>query len=368
MFSLHIDTARTWRGGQGQVRYTVLGLRAIGQRAALVAHPEGELFRRMQEGLDLVPLEAHGEIDLNAAWQLSRVLRQLTPDIIHAHDPQAVAMAVTARAIWAPSPRPPVVASHRIELRVGHSSFSRWNRDEVDCFIANSEAIRERLVAEGISRLKTVVVHEGVDVEALARMPAANVHAALYLPTHAPVVGNVAALVPHKGQHDLIEAAAIVVRAVPDARFAILGDGELRESLERQIREHHLERHVFLAGFRDDAPAMTRDFDVFVMSSIHEGMCTALVDAMAASRPAVATAVGGLPEVVADGETGFLVPPRDPEALASRIIELLTDDALRARMGAAALKRARAQFSVAQMVKATAAVYARLLEGRRPRS
>ncbi len=365
MFSLHIDTARTWRGGQSQVRYTVLGLRAIGHRAALVAHPDGELFRRIQEGLDLVPLEAHGEIDLNAAWQLSQVVRQLKPDVVHAHDPQAVAMAVTARAITTPTQPPPVVASHRIELRVGHSSFSRWNRDEVDCFIANSEAIRDRLVGEGISRLKTIVVHEGVDVEHVARMPTANVHAALYLPTHAPVVGNVAALVPRKGQHDLIEAAAIVVRAVPDARFAILGNGELREALERQIREHHLERHVFLAGHREDVIEMTKAFDVFVMSSIHEGMCTALVDAMAAGKPSVATAVGGIPEVVSDGETGFLVPPRNPGLLAARIIELLKDDGLRACMGAAALTRARAAFSVTQMVKATAAAYERLLRDRR---
>src|SRR5512134_3823440 len=106
MFSLHIDTARTWRGGQSQVRYTVLGLRAIGHRAALVANPQGELFQRMSEGLDLVPLAASSEIDLAAAWRLSRVLKQLRPNVIHAHDPGAVAMAAVALSIAAPRPRP----------------------------------------------------------------------------------------------------------------------------------------------------------------------------------------------------------------------------------------------------------------------
>ena len=124
-------------------------------------------------------------------------------------------------------------------------------------------------------------------------------HAELYLPTHAPIVGNVAALVPHKGQQHLIDAAALVVKQVPDVRFVILGDGELREKLERQIKDKHLERHVFLAGFRSNALELTKGFDIFAMSSVSEGMCTALVDAMAASKPAVATAAGGIPEVLA---------------------------------------------------------------------
>src|SRR5919106_105776 len=110
MFSLHIDTARPWRGGQSQVMYTVMGLRAMGQRAALAAHPEGELFKRMSEGLDLIPLAPRNEIDLAAAWRLSRVIKQLKPDIVHAHDPHAVAMAATALSIAAPTPRPPLVA------------------------------------------------------------------------------------------------------------------------------------------------------------------------------------------------------------------------------------------------------------------
>ncbi len=126
MFSLHIDTARTWRGGQSQVRYTVLGLRARGHRAALVADPTGELFQRMSEGLDLIPLGARNEIDLSAAWRLSRVLKQLRPDVIHAHDPRGVAMAATALSIAAPRPRPALFASRRIEFPIGRNSFSTW--------------------------------------------------------------------------------------------------------------------------------------------------------------------------------------------------------------------------------------------------
>jgi glycosyltransferase involved in cell wall biosynthesis len=368
MFSLHIDTAMTWRGGQGQVKHTVMGLRAIGHRAALVAHPEGELLRRMSEGLDLVPLGPRNEIDLAAAWRLSRVIRRLRPEIIHAHDPRAVAMAATALSIAAPTPRPPMVASRRIEFRIARNSFSRWKYSQVDCFLAISGAVRDRLVADGIPASRVMVVHEGVDVERVAHLPAGNVHAALYLPTHAPVVGSIGALVPQKGQHHLVDAAAIVVKQVPDVRFVIFGEGELRTSLEEHIKHKHLERHVFLAGFRPDVLEMMKDFDVFALSSINEGMCTSLVDAMAASKPAVAFAVGGVPEVVADGETGFLITPRDDKSLADKIVLLLKDEALRRTMGAAGLARAREHFTVERMVGSTLAAYESFLKVKRQRS
>src|SRR6266404_1850173 len=96
MFSLHVDTARTWRGGQNQVLLTVNGLRSIGQRAALVAHPDGELRRRVEEGLDLIPIAPRTEMDLSAAWRIARLLKRLAPDVIHAHDPHGVAMASLA--------------------------------------------------------------------------------------------------------------------------------------------------------------------------------------------------------------------------------------------------------------------------------
>lgn len=361
MFSLHIDTARTWRGGQGQVMHTVMGLRARRQRTALIAHPEGELFRRMSEGTDLIPLATRNEIDLAAAWKLSRLFKQLRPDVVHAHDPHAVAMGAMALSITSPTPMPVLVASRRIEYRIAVNSFSRWKYGQVDCFIAISEAVRDRLVSDGIPRSKTVVVHEGVDVERIVHLTPANVHAAFYLPTHAPVVGNVGALVAQKGHQHLIDAAALVVKRIPDVRFVILGEGELRPQLEEQIRRKHLERHVFLAGFRPDALELIKGFDLFALSSLHEGLCTSLVDAMAASRAAVATEVGGVPEVMVDRETGYLVPSRDHDAMAERIVDLLKDEALRTRMGHAALRRARERFTVDRMVDGTIATYESLI-------
>src|SRR5262245_32263130 len=367
VFSLHVDTARTWRGGQNQVLLTVNGLRSIGHRATLVAHPDGELRRRVQEGLDLIPIAPRTEMDLRAAWRFSRLLRSLRPDVVHAHDPHGVAMASLALSFTSGAGSgagngraPALVASRRVDFHLKGNSFSRWKYRQVDCFIAASEAIRQMLVGDGVPAERTVTVHEGIDVEHVAAAPPVNVHELFWLPHHAPVVGNVAALVPHKGQRYLVEAAHLVVQEMPDARFVILGEGELREHLEKQVHEHHLEKHVLLPGFRTDVLGCIKGFDLFVMSSVTEGLGTSLLDAMACARPIVATRAGGIPEIVEDGVNGALVAPRDAAALAAAIVLALKDEGWRRRTGEAGLARVRERFSVDRMVSETAAVYRRL--------
>jgi len=360
MFSLHIDTARTWRGGQNQVLTTVMGLRSLGHRTMLVAHSEGELKRRAEEGLDLISLAPKTEMDLTAAWRLSRILKQLKPDVVHAHDPHGVAMAGLALSMSTQLAKPPLVAARRVDFHLRGSSLSRWKYRQVDCFICASDAIRQMLVGDGVPAARAVTVHEGIDIERVDSASRAKLHEELWLPHHAPIVGNVAALVPHKGQRHLIEAARLVLPQVPDARFIIAGEGELRPALERQIKDHHLEKHVLLVGFRPDVLSLHKAFDIFVLSSVTEGLGTSLLDAMAAGKPVVATMTGGIPEVVVDGETGFLVPPRDHAAMAEASVALLKDEALRRRMGEAGRARACALFSAERMVQETLRVYQRV--------
>ena len=361
MFSLHVDTARTWRGGQNQVLLTINGLRAMGHRAALVAHPDGELRRRASEGLELVPLAPRTEVDLTAGWRFARVLKRLRPDVIHAHDPHGVAMASVALSLGgASSEGPPLVAARRVDFHLKGNSFSRWKYRQVDCYIAASDAIRQILLVDGVPPERVVTVHEGIDVDHVMAAPPVNVHEAFWLPHHAPVVGNVAALVPHKGQRYLIEAAHLVVKQIPDARFVILGEGELREHLEHLVREHTLEKHVLLPGFRTDVLGCIKGFDVFVMSSVTEGLGTSLLDAMACERPIVATRAGGIPEIVEDHVTGLLVPPRDAKALADAIVRALGDEPLRRQLAAAGFARVRERFTVERMVAETARVYDRI--------
>lgn len=362
MFSLHIDTARSWRGGQNQVLLTVNGLRAIGHRAALVAHPDGELRRRSAEGLDLVPLAPRSEVDLSAAWRLARVVKRLRPDVIHAHDPHGVAMAALALSMGSMDSAPALVASRRVDFHLKSNSLSRWKHRMVDCFICASEAIRQLLLTDGIAADRTVTVHEGIDVGHVEAAPPVNVHEVLWLPHHAPLIGAVGALVPHKGHRYLIEAMALIVREVPDARCVIFGEGELREHLERLVDEYHLGKHVLLPGFRTDVLGCVKGLDVFVMCSVTEGLGTSLLDAMACARPIIASRTGGIPEVIEDGVTGILVPPRDGPALAGAVVTLLTDERRRQELAANGQARVRQRFTVERMVAETASVYARVAQ------
>lgn len=358
MRSLHVDTARTWRGGQNQVLLTVNGLAEAGHDAYLIAHEHGELRRRAGEGLRFLGFSPRSEFDVAAGWQLGRAIARLEPAVVHAHDPMAVALVAMALRMAPPANRPLVVAARRVDFHLKQNAFSRWKYRHVDVFIAASRQIAAILERDGIERGRIVVVHDGVDLAHIDAQPPADPHAAFFLPHGAPVVGNVAALAAHKGQRHLIAAAATVVRAIPDARFVIVGSGELHDALARQIASLGLERHVVLAGFRADVLGLIGGLDLFVMSSVTEGLGSAILEAMACSRAVVGTRAGGIPEAVEDGITGVLVPPADETALADAIIDLLRDPDRREAMGIAGRARVERLFSVAHLVEGVTRVYA----------
>jgi glycosyltransferase involved in cell wall biosynthesis len=158
-----------------------------------------------------------------------------------------------------------------------------------------------------------------------------------------------------------VAAAARVLRKVPDARFLIVGEGDERGALETQIRHLKLDKHVILTGWRPDVLSLHKAFDLFVLSSVTEGLGTTLLDAMACRRAVVASRTGGVDEAVDDGATGLLVEPHDEASLARAMITLLQDDAKRARMGEAARARVEERFSVDRMIADMLEAYERVL-------
>jgi glycosyltransferase involved in cell wall biosynthesis len=175
-----------------------------------------------------------------------------------------------------------------------------------------------------------------------------------------PVVGCVANFRAEKAHQDLLRAATVVRERIPDACFVLVGQGPLEERTRRLARDLGLTDSVLFAGYREDVARLCAAFDLFTLSSVHEGLPVALLEAMAAGIPAVVTDAGGLPEVVEDGVHGRVVPRRDPAALAAAIVELLRDEGLRARMGRAARERAR-RFDIRSAVRRMEQVYEALL-------
>ena len=362
---LHLNTERTWRGGERQCLRLAAGLRDRGEESEVVAQPGSPLAERARaEGLTVHEVRMRGEWDLGAVRAIRRLYRERAPDLVHMHTSHAHTLGCLARTGL---PRPLTAVSRRVDFSI-YRNFLRlsWFKYRLlgDRFVAISAAIRDQMVGDGIPADRIEVVWSGVDPPPAAGGTRRDLRAELGLPPGTPLVGDVAAFGWHKAQEVLVEATPLLLREVPEARVLLVGEGECRPAVEARARRLGLLGDaVRFTGFRDDVPDVLASLDVFVMCSVKEGLCTSALDAQAAGVPVVASAVGGLPEAVEDGVTGILVPPRDPAALASAVARLLRDRPLRDRMGAAGRARVGERFGMDAMVDGNRAVYGRMLRG-----
>jgi len=370
MRSLHIDTEPTWRGGEQQLLYTLEGLREHNVPAILLAQPGSPLLERARAaGLDARAFPIRSEMDIAAARQLGRLLRDEQFDLMHCHTPHAHAIALLARWFTSANRVPKLVVARRVDFAIRRRNDflglgpRKYNR--ADRIIAVSKAVRDILVRDGVTPDRIAVVYEGIDVARIERAAdrTQEICASLGIREGERIVANVAALTAHKGQRYLVAAVPAIRAACPSARVVIFGEGELREELQTQARELHLGDGLIFAGFRppEEIPSILKAADVFVMSSVEEGLGTSLFDAMAAGAPIVATRAGGIPEIVRDGETGLLVPTRDSAALAEAIVRVLNDAALARRLANAAGALVRREGTKERMVGETITVYREVL-------
>jgi glycosyltransferase involved in cell wall biosynthesis len=248
-----------------------------------------------------------------------------------------------------------VIVSRRVDFVPKSHLLNRWKYRTPRRIVAISERIADVMRAFGVSDERLRVVHSGIDASRFDVAPLAR--ASLGVAEDAPLLGNVAALVDHKDQRTLIAAMPAVLQRLPQLRLVIAGEGPLRPALEAQIAALQVGHAVTLLGQRSDVPRLLRTLDAFVLSSKEEGLGTSVLDAMACGLPVIACAGGGIPEMVRDGETGYLVPPQQPAALADAIIRAFTQrDATRAIVQAASA-RLDAQFTAERMVEGNIAVY-----------
>jgi glycosyltransferase involved in cell wall biosynthesis len=225
--------------------------------------------------------------------------------------------------------------------------------------IATSRAVARRF-RPGAPKVR--VIPNGVDLARFTpRPPSRSLGASLGIPPSAPLALSIGRLVAEKGHRHLLEAAAQVERTKPGVHWLLVGAGELEHTLRAQARRLGLEAQVHFAGWRDDIPDMLALCDIFVLPSESEGFGRVLVEAMAMAKVVVAATVGGVPEIVLDGETGILVPSAAPALLADAVRSLLVDPARAARLGAAGRARAESTFSLAAHVGGVERVYAEFL-------
>lgn len=390
---LMVDSERSWRGGENQLLLLMRGLCATSTaHVALAAPPGAAIARRAAElGVPCLPLSMHGGLDvLAAAIELRRHLGAGRFDIVHCHASRAHSIAFLAlaparlRRAWRSRRRtrradgrrdaagdagrgargrlPFLVVSRRVDFPFARRGLSALKyRHGADLYLAISTGVRDVLVRCGVEPARIELVRSGIDLERHRRLRDTRaLRRELGITDGTFVVGNVAALAPHKAQADFVRAARLVADALPAVRFFIVGDGAERPRLEALVRTLGLSERLLLTGFRDDALEILSLFDCFVLSSTLEGLCTSIMDAQALGVAVVATRTGGVPDLVEDGRTGLLVSPGQPAQLAAAILRLLQDAELRARCVGAA--RARADtYGYEHMVRGTLTAYARLL-------
>ena len=230
-----------------------------------------------------------------------------------------------------------------------------YNR-RVDGVIAISRDIVNRLVTAGVEREKIRLIHSGIDP-----LPFQCSAKASCLNEDGPVVGTAAVLEERKGHRYLLQAAALLKQKGHRIKYMVAGEGSLREELQELARGLELKQEVTFLGFVDDMPKFLSKIDIFVLPSLHEGLGVAALEAMAAGKPVVASRVGGLAEIVIDTDTGFLVPPKDAEALAETIRQLINKTSMAEIMGSRAADRVRQHFTMEQMARKNEAYYCELL-------
>lgn len=358
---LHLDEQRGWRGGEQQASWLIQGLVDRGHRVHLAGRPDGCFLQDEHGGRDItrVPLALRNEGDLLSAWKLARHVSRNQIDIIHAHTSHAHMIAVIARRF---ADRGCVVAHRRVSFPPRRGLINRWKYNQPDRLVCVSGKVREVLAKYGIPDEKLALVYSAVDWDRANVDPVPR--AVLNVAEDAPLIVSAGALVGHKDHATLLRALPGLMTHFPNLRVLIAGEGALRAALEDQVAALALTRCVTLLGHRSDAPAVIRAADCYVSSSWSEGLGTSVLEALAGGVPVVAAEAGGIPEMVKNGETGWLVPNRDPDALANAIVSTLKNRETARAMAERGIALARDQFSVEAMVNGNLAVYEAVLAER----
>ena len=352
-------------GGTGGAQESVIALLAQLDRSRFeveaISLADGRSFQRIRE-LGIRVTVFRPQNDESTFRELVAHIRHRKIDLLHAHLFRAELLGTrAARAAGTP-----------VVVATGHSSRVRSPADvaalaavtpSIDRLIVPSAAIAAKVRAEGRGAAEITIVPNGVDLDRFSphrsSQDMAAFRDALGIPPDAFLIGVVARLEPEKGHRYLLEALPAILQAVPSAWLLLVGEGSQTDALRGQARSLPLpaRQRVVFAGFQTDVGALTQAVDVAVMPSLREAQGLALLEAMAAGRPVVATAVGGIPETIRDGMDGLLVPPADPSALTAALIRLACDPGLRDRLAASGRRRVEDRFSVTASVRQVEVIY-----------
>jgi len=353
---LHTESSLGWGGQEVRIVTEATWLRERGVRVVLAAQPGSRVrAEALRVALETAAVAMRGAWDVPAVLRLARVIRREKVDLVHTHSSIDAWVGGAAARLA----RVPVVRSRHVSIpiRAGLNPVYTWLADRV---LTSGEAIRALVLAGGVRPEAVRAVAAGVDLAEFTPGERSDALLREFGPAR-PVIGSIAMFRGSKGHPHLLDAFARLRPEFPEARLVLVGDGIRRAWVEELARGRGLAPAVCFPGFRRDVPELLRFMDCFVLASTRtEGVPQSLLQAMAVGVPVVASAIGGIPEVLADGETGLLVPPEDPAALAAALGAVLRHPAAARRRAAAAQALVARRYSRDGCVDRLLALYGEL--------
>jgi glycosyltransferase involved in cell wall biosynthesis len=356
---LHTEASLGWGGQERRILVEALAMRRRGHRPALVCDPRGELYRRARlENFPVTPLVFGGLRNLGAWLGLRRHLIEGAFDILNTHS--SLDSWVGTLAWRSLLTRPLLVRTRHLSTRVRINHPTRWLYRTPAAIITTGKVTKDLLVERlGVPARRIFSIPTGVELAEFApQEKSPELLAQMQIPPDAFVFGSVAVLRSWKGHLDLLEAFHQLLQEGARAFLLLVGEGPYRVVIEEKIAQLGLQHRVRLAGFREQVAPWFALLDVKVLASYaNEGVPQSLLQALAMARPVVGSTVGGIPEVIVHEETGLLVPPRNPRALAQAMGRLMADPEYRARLGRRGREVVVEKFSLEQMAAEVEAVY-----------
>jgi glycosyltransferase involved in cell wall biosynthesis len=354
---LHTISINYWRGGEQQVAYLVDQLQQQGIYNHLVVSRGSELAKYCKEnGLSYTPLYFWNGFNLIAAWRLKKLCQRMQIDVVHMHCSPSHTLAVFSNLL---GNKAKLILSRRVifPIRQNTLSLQKFNYPAIERIICVSKAIAEVLKKDIKRKDIFDVVYDGVDIEKITTFKKTNSIRTEFNLNGKKIIGIIAALSPEKDHSTFLEAAKIVHDQNDNTHFMIVGSGDEESNIRNLIKSNNLENAVSLTGFRKDVPDLLHEFDVFVLTSVEEGLGSAIIEAFANNVPVVATKVGGIPELVIHEKTGLLAPPQQPHEIAEQINRLLQDYNLRDQIVNQAAIHLENNFKIDNTANKTSEIY-----------
>ena len=353
---LHLSSEKSWRGGEQQMAYLIEELGKLGVDSRVAARKDSA-FEKWCGGKNIpcFTLGFKNDFDLASAFRLKQECTQENFDLLHLHSSRSHGIAFLSAILGNGTP---MILSRRVDFALKKNIFSQWkyNHTGIKKIICVSEKIREIVSSSVKHPQRCVTVYDGIDLHRFAgKGIRGTLRKELKLDANTLLIGNIAALAPHKDYFTFLDTVKILTGKIK-AKYLIAGDGPLRDSIEQRIRELNLQEEVFMLGFRQDLENVFADLDILLYTSREEGLGSTLLDAMAYGLPVVSTEAGGIPEIVLNGLTGLTAPVANSEALSSQVIRISNDSLLREQLVTKAREFVK-DFSKEKMALRTLEVY-----------